>query len=514
MARKYEAIATASTIITDETDASYLTGNLSVISGSRTQIYYTGQSNPYSPDWTKNNLVLRPYLIATNIYKVGDTGRYNPDLFDPTEYRTFDDLSSHNFTTPMISDIHWFKKDSSGVEKEITRGTDGYSFTWTYNIDKNNTISCNDGRQLVITDNILQANTTCEIVCKFSFYDPYARMYIPQQFSITLSDIATGQGVNKAVIEALNGTSIYNGTPDYLQLEAHYYRSGVEVDLQDEMDDATSQLKIQWYIRDIINGGWKLLDSTAQEEINDTTDNDGNNYDICRKVYNEETESIEYNITTNARGGIMLRIYPDLISGSDSIKLVITDDKQNNAKLNDIMVVYDNTDDTRAYISLSNGNKLRRSATSTGTTAKAVITYKGELLNDDSVLYNTEFEYYWYIYSYDKDETRNVWSNTDRTKPLKYQVMDTEDENFNPVSDERSLYITFEDITREEQLTVDIVEKTKQAAQDAKKQLMNHLLVSEDEMNQAEALNLELGIDDPEAQIFTANELKNNRVVQ
>ena len=210
----------------------------------------------------------------------------------------------------------------------------------------------------------------------------------------------------------------------------------------------------------------------------------------------------------------MLRIYPDLISGSDSIKLVITDDKQNNAKLNDIIVVYDNTDDTRAYISLSNGNKLRRSATSTGTTAKVVITYKGELLNDDSVLYNTEFEYYWYIYSYDKDETRNVWSNTDRTKPLKYQIMDTEDENFNPVSDERSLYITFEDITREEQLTVDIVEKTKQAAQDAKKQLMNHLLVSEDEMNQAEALNLELGIDDPEAQIFTANELKNNRVVQ
>ena len=210
----------------------------------------------------------------------------------------------------------------------------------------------------------------------------------------------------------------------------------------------------------------------------------------------------------------MLRIYPDLISGSDSIKLVITDDKQNGAKLNDIIVVYDNTDDTRAYISLSNGNKLRRSATTTGTTAKVVITYKGELLNDDSVLYNTEFEYYWYIYSYDKDETRNVWSNTDRTKPLKYQVIDTEDENFNPVRDERSLYITFEDITREEQLTVDIVEKTKQAAQDAKKQLMNQLLVSEDEMNQAEALNLELGIDDPEAQIFTANELKNNRVVQ
>ena len=80
MARKYEAIATASTIITDETDASYLTGNLTVVNSSRNQIYYTGQSNPYSPDWSNTNLVIRPYLLATNIYKTGDSGRYNPDL--------------------------------------------------------------------------------------------------------------------------------------------------------------------------------------------------------------------------------------------------------------------------------------------------------------------------------------------------------------------------------------------------------------------------------------------------
>ncbi len=513
MARKYEAMATASTIITDETDASYLTGNLTIINSSRNQIYYTGQSNPYSPDWTKTNLVIRPYLLATNIYKTGDTGRYNPDLFSPTEYRTFDDLSAHSFNTPMISDIHWFIQDTAGVDTEITRSTEGYSFSWTYNIDKNNTITCNDKRQLVINQNILKTNSTCEIICKFSFYDPYARMTIPQQFSISLSNIATGEGTNKAVIESLNGTSIYNGTPEYLELEAHYYRSGLEVDLQSEIEDATTSTTIQWYIRDPLNGGWKLLDATTQELVNDTTDNDGNNYDICKKGYDAETEKEIYVITNNAKGGTMLRIYPDLISGSDSIKLVVTDGNQNNAKFNDIMVVYDNTDETKAYIHLSNGNKLRRSATNTGTTAKVVITYQGELLTDESVLYNTEFDYYWYIYSFDKDETRNVWPDADSSKPLKYQTVSVDDE-FTPVKSNRSIYLTYNDITREEQLTVDIVEKSAQTAQQAKEQLLNNLLVSEDEMNEAAALNEELGINDPEAQIFTANELKANREVQ
>lgn len=513
MARKYEAMATASTIITDETDASYLTGNLTIINSSRNQIYYTGQSNPYSPDWTRTNLVIRPYLLATNIYKTGDAGRYNPDLFSPAEYRTFDDLSAHSFNTPMISDIHWFIQDTAGVDTEITRSTEGYSFSWTYNIDKNNTITCNDKRQLVINQNILKINSTCEIICKFSFYDPYARMTIPQQFSISLSNIATGEGTNKAVIESLNGTSIYNGTPEYLELEAHYYRSGIEVDLQSEIEDATTSTMIQWYIRDPLNGGWKLLDATTQEIVNDTTDNDGNNYDICKKSYDADTEKETYVITNNAKGGIMLRIYPDLISGSDSIKLVITDGNQNNAKFNDIIVVYDNTDETKAYIHLSNGNKLRRSATNTGTIAKVVITYQGELLTDESVLYNTEFDYYWYIYSFDKDETRNVWPDADSSKPLKYQVVSADDD-FTPVKSNRSIYLTYNDITREEQLTVDIVEKSVQTAQQAKEQLLNNLLVSEDEMNEAAALNEELGIDGPEAQIFTANELKANREVQ
>ena len=513
MARKYEAIATASTIITDETDASYLTGNLTVVNSSRNQIYYTGQSNPYSPDWSNTNLVIRPYLLATNIYKTGDSGRYNPDLFSPTEYRTFNDLAAHSFDTPMINDIHWFIKDMSGVEKEITSSTDGFAFTWTYNIDSNTSITCNDKRQLVINDNILKSNTTCEIICKFGFYDPYARITISQQFAISLSNVATGEGVNKAVIESLNGTSIYNGTPDYLELEAHYYRAGVEVDLQSELEDAINPTTIQWYIRDVSNGGWKLLDSTTQSLVNDLTDNDGNNYDICKKEYDAENDKIKYVITNNAKGGVLLRIYPDLISGSDSIKLVVTDGQQNGAKFNDITVVYDNTDDTKAYIHLSNGNKIRRSEANVGTTAKVVITYQGELLTDDSSLYNTEFDYYWYIYSFDKDETRNVWTSADTSSGLKYKKV-TNDDSFTPVKSDRSIYLTYNDITREEQLTVDVVVRSVQIAEQSKAKLMNTLLVSEDEMNEAQAINSSLGIDDTdiEAQLFTANELRVNRI--
>lgn len=513
MANNYKIMASASTIITDETDASYLSGGISIINSSRNQIYYTGQSNPYSPDWTKYNLVIRPYLIASNIYKTNDSGRYNPDLFSPEEYKTFKDCG---FSQPIISDIHWFIQDSSGVSNEIIASTEGYSFSWTYTTSTNTTIVCNDARQLVINENILSVNTTCEIICKFSYYDPYAKIIIPQQFSISLSNLATGEGTSKAIIESINGTSIYNGTPSYIELEAHYYRSGIEVDLQEEIEDAVSSTNIKWYIRDILNGGWKLLDSSTQDSVNNTTDNDGNNYDVCRKEYTDiNANEYEPIITTNAKGGVILRIFPDLISGSDSIKLVVTDGNQNNAKFNDVIVVYDNTDETKAYIHLSNGNKLKRSADNTGTTAKVVITYKGELLSDDSSLYNTEFDYYWYKYNFASETYYNIWQN-ESTKELKYKEINTLPGDTNDiVSSTRSIYITPNDINEQEEIIVHIVEKSAQAAEVSKQSLLNELLLSEEEINQAEKINEQLGIiDDPDAQLFTAFELKANRTIQ
>ena len=67
----YEKIkATASVTIVDETDASMLTGNMLVVKGSKNQIYITGQANPFSPDWSKSNLVIRPFLQASNVTKI------------------------------------------------------------------------------------------------------------------------------------------------------------------------------------------------------------------------------------------------------------------------------------------------------------------------------------------------------------------------------------------------------------------------------------------------------------
>lgn len=511
---KYTVMATASTVLTDETDASYLSGNLNIINSSRNQIYYTGQSNPYSPDWTKYNLVIRPYLTATGVTKNSETGAYNPDLFDPIEYKTFDD---NGFSQPMIQDIHWFIKDSAGIETEILRSTEGFSFSWIYKIDNNKTITCNDARQLVINNNILKVNSSAEIICKFSFYDPWAKISIPQQFSISIVNLATGQGTSKAIIESLNGNSIYNGTPEFLELEAHYYRNGIEVDLQEELEDATSSTSIKWYIRDILNGGWKCLESTTQEENNNITDNDGNNYDVCRKNYTDINNN-EYTaeITTNVKGGVILRIFPDLISGSDSIKLVVIDGQQNNASFNDLMVVYDNTDDTKAYIHLSNGNKLRRSADNVGTTAKVIITYKGQLLDDSSYLYdegpNGEFLYYWYKYNFETGTYYNIWQD-DSTNTLKYKEINMLPGDINDVQNShRSIYITPNDINKEEEIIIHIVERTQEQAAQAKAMLLNDLLVSEDELNQAANINEELGnYDDYNAQLFTAYELKANR---
>ena len=64
----YEKIkATASVTIVDETDASTLIGNMTVVSGSKNQIYLTGQANPFSPRtflsaWNTSAPILKPSL--------------------------------------------------------------------------------------------------------------------------------------------------------------------------------------------------------------------------------------------------------------------------------------------------------------------------------------------------------------------------------------------------------------------------------------------------------------------
>ena len=126
----YEKIkATASVTIVDETDASMLTGNMLVVKGSKNQIYITGQANPFSPDWSKSNLVIRPFLQASNVTKNDTIGiEYNPDLFDPKEYPNA--LHTYNY----IKDIHWYLRDSAGVETELVDSND-FTMAYTYDIN-------------------------------------------------------------------------------------------------------------------------------------------------------------------------------------------------------------------------------------------------------------------------------------------------------------------------------------------------------------------------------------------
>jgi hypothetical protein len=64
----YKVLASSQITITDQTDAANLAGHLSVVKGNKSQIYMTGTTSPYVPNWSlsDSHLVIRPYLIASN----------------------------------------------------------------------------------------------------------------------------------------------------------------------------------------------------------------------------------------------------------------------------------------------------------------------------------------------------------------------------------------------------------------------------------------------------------------
>ena len=46
----YKILATAQLTISDQTDASNLAGNMTIVDGSRSQVYLTGSTQPFNPD--------------------------------------------------------------------------------------------------------------------------------------------------------------------------------------------------------------------------------------------------------------------------------------------------------------------------------------------------------------------------------------------------------------------------------------------------------------------------------
>lgn len=149
---------TASITITDQTDVANLIGGLTVVKGGKNQVYLTGSSSPFSPDWKKNNLVLKPYLYASTIVKnPGTAEEYAPDLFDAIEYPSLEDVSSDGNYTPYINtqNLNWFIRDINGIETLIDPEIDT-RFSYKHETE--------DKRFLVIKDNIISKDSSATII--------------------------------------------------------------------------------------------------------------------------------------------------------------------------------------------------------------------------------------------------------------------------------------------------------------------------------------------------------------
>ena len=371
------------------------------------------------------------------------------------------------------------------------------SFTYTYTIDGVANI-CTDGRQLVIRTNMLSKNTTADIVCKFSFYDPFANMFISQQLETTIINIASGQSNSRLLTSCVNGNAITNTGNSYVDIIAKFYDDVGEINIDDLIKSGDANVSCLWYIRRY--DGWVLLDPT--EAGQNGANADTKMYEIKRvNSYDNVSGSYELVNSTNARGAAALRIYPASITGSEIIKCVFTD--STGAKYNSLQVIYDVTDPTSVELYCSNGKRLKKGSIE-NTTIKAIVTYKGSLLEDDSPLYNTEFDYYWYKYTVVDDVYVNVYNDASNN------LIENADLS-NPIKGKRTLFINTDAITSDEKearFSLDLVEYGALSAEAAQASYYSRAITEED-LATAMVVNSKIGMNenDVDAAISTAQEL-------
>ena len=404
-------LATSSISIANQSTSAELTGSLNIEAGNKNQIYTAGLPAPYSPDWTINNLVIKPYCIASTITKISDTFEtYNPNLFDIQEYPDLNNPEYYERNTTYIKNLKWLVRSVSGVETEIEEDE---NFSFEYN-------DCPDNRYLVIKNNFLPRDSYVTIICKYDYNDPYTNSKIAQTYSLDLSCIATGQGTDQLMINNIFGTSIHNNDPAYIELYASYFSNGIEIDIQEQIEDPTIQSSIQWYKRASSEDGWILLDATTQDE-NEFNSETTKCYEIRRYTSSDGTGNFVTEKTYSARGGFMLRIHPALIKSSDVIKAVFTNTNKSGAQYIATEVVYDTTDMIQAYITSSAGDKLYKEIDTNGTILTCMINYQGQLLENGDPRFGDDdytgdqdgqqglFDYYWFKMSQDGLLTYNLY---------------------------------------------------------------------------------------------------------
>ena len=421
-------LATSSISIVNQTASAELSGGLSIEKGNKNQIYTAGMPAPYSPDWTIDNLVIKPYCMASTITKIDDEfNTYNPDLFDIQEYPDLNDSQYYERNTTYIKNLKWFTRSVSGVETEIIENE---NFSFIYN-------ECLDNRYLVIKNNFLPRDSYVTIICKYNYNDPFANSLTPQTYSLDLSCIATGQGTDQLLINNTIGTSIHNNDPAYIELYVSYFSNGTELNIQEQIEDSTIQSSVQWYKRASSEDGWILLDPITQDD-NEFNSEDIKCYEIRRHVSIDGPGIYTTEKTYSARGGFMLRIYPALIKSSDVIKAVFTNTNKSGAVFQATEVVYDTTDVIQAYITSSAGDKLYKDIDTNGTVLTCMINYQGQLLEDGDPRYGDDdysgnqdgeqglFDYYWFRMSQDGSETYNLYKDYNGEIQMQRVMEDTE----------------------------------------------------------------------------------------
>lgn len=503
----YKILASAQITITDQTDAANLAGNLATINGTKNQVFLLGSSDSYVPDWRTQPLVIKPYMIASNVFINGN----NPDLFDPFTYPDLNSPTGHS--DAYIKNIQWYKIDQAG-NKTIINKDDTFSHEWTYKGESN--IKVTDNRQLVINKNFLEKNESTTIICNFSFNDPYAGISVPVSYSIDITCLSTGSGATRPVINPIDGTSFYNNNPKTLTLIGDFYKDGVEQDLQKMIETDNSASNVKWSIRSGVDmNGWRILDP-ANQDTDDTLPSNERCYEIHRYVKDANGNIIMENgkpkteKTTNAKGGVILKVFRGLIAGSDVIKLTV-EDSNSVGSYSAVEVMYDYSDPTRVTIDSSNGDKLVGGVVGADRTEfKAVVTHEGTLLDDNASEYNTDFDYYWFRTNLDASKMDNMYMDAEGNIQFK-NVNDADytlEEGW-PKKGARKMRISREFIDKKNTFMLDLTDKRTQ------RRLLNRVnklttLITEDDFNKAKTLNVQSGINKEDIQnhYTTAFEMK------
>ena len=529
----YKVLASSQITITDQTDAANLAGHISIVKGSKSQVYMTGTSSPYVPNWSLSDsyLVIRPYLIASNIYKTIENQQVNADLFDPWLYPDLANPGSPSTGAPFINpdQITWTLIDTAGNRTPInvttesngteTEGQD-FGHVYTYASEKGSK-TIKDKRQLVIKNNIVEKDSIVSIEVRFSFRDPFANIFIPVVYSIELSCISTGAGATKAVINPTNGASFYNGESgtiddqgrSYLLAVAEYYKDGVlESPTVLEQLIENNQISIEWAIRSgSTPGGWAILDSLNQDT--NPFNDDELCYEICKVTGVTDAGEYQTQKVSRANGATALKIYRGLIAGMDVIRLTITDDRMNGQTASTIQEYFDYTDPTLVTIDSSGGEKLMGGSVGQDRTVlKAVVRHNGKLLDDDSPDYGEGdnaslgiFDYYWYRLSGDSKVTHNMW--IDSHGDMHFTSVDSVD--YRPQKGTRKMEVNRDHIDKKAIFTLDLVDKQAMARAMNRASLLESL-PNMIEIQEAKNINLKNGvpITDRMAIITTAYELK------